>query len=104
MKKEEFCKCAKTMLNYSSWERRLYECGMNLEGTPANDLADIIHTLMCDGNPDWAYDSKLGFDWIIEWCFGETCYAKRHGIEFIIDSAGALYEFIVFMNEHGWED
>ena len=104
MNKSEFVKCAKALLEYSSWERKLYECGMDLESTPANNMADLLHQLMCDGNPDWAYDTKLEFDWIIEWCFGEVTYAKRHGVEFILDTASALYEFIVYMNEHGWED
>ena len=104
MTKENFCKCAAVMLNYSSWERKLYECGMNLEGTPANDMADLLHTLMCEGNPDWAYDTKLGFDWIIEWCFGECTGDRRYGKDFDLSDAGALYDFIVFMNEHGWED
>ena len=68
MNKSEFVKCAKALLEYSSWERKLYECGMDLESTPANKMADLLHQLMCDGNPDWAYDTKLEFDWIIEWC------------------------------------
>ena len=104
VRKENFIKCAQALADYSSWERKLYECGMDLTGTPANEVADLLHQLMCDGNPDWASDTKLGFDWIIEWCFGEATYAKRHGIEFIMDKPGALYEFIVYMNEHGWED
>ena len=104
MIRENFVKCANVLRDYSSWERKLYECGMNLEETPANDMADLLHRLMCDGNPDWAYDTKLEFDWIIEWCFSGFVDAERHGHYFNLYDAGALYDFIVFMNEHGWED
>lgn len=104
MLKENFCKCAQILADYSSWERKLYECGMDLANTPANEMADAMYYMMCDGNSEWDYDTKLGFSWIIEWCFGEACYTKRHGVEFHLDDPGALYDFLVFMNEHGWED
>ena len=104
MTKEQFCICAKTLQEYSLWERKLYECGMDLTGTPASDLAENIHAAMVEFNPDWAYDAKLEFDWIIEWCFGEIQGTRRHGKDFILDSPAALYDFLVFMNEHGWED
>lgn len=104
MTKEQFCICAKTLQEYSSWERKLYECGMDLTGTPASDLAENIHAAMVEFNPDWSYDTKYGFDWIIEWCFSEVCGAERHGEQFNLRDAGALYDFLVFMNEHGWED
>ena len=79
MTKEIFCNCAKVLQDYSLWERKLYECGMDLTGTPASDLAENIHAAMCEFDPDWAYDTKLGFDWIIEWSFGDARYEKRHG-------------------------
>ena len=104
MTKEIFCNCAKVLQDYSLWERKLYECGMDLSNTPANELAEAVMYMMCDGDPDWAYDTERGFNWLIEWCFGETTYAKRHGREFDLISAGALYDFLVFMNEHRWED
>ena len=104
MTKENFIKCAKVLQDYSLWERKLYECGMNLDGTPASEMAEALQYLMCDGNPDWDYDEKLGFSWIIEWCFGEAQWTRRHGKEFFLDSPSALYDFLVFMNEHGWED
>ena len=104
MTKEIFCKCGEVLQDYSSWERKLYECGMDLAHTPANDLAEAVMYMMCDGDPEWAYDTECGFNWLIEWCFGETVYAKRHGVEFDLTDAGALYDFLVFMNEHGWED
>ena len=32
MTKEQFCVCANTLRDYASWERKLYECGMDLTG------------------------------------------------------------------------
>lgn len=104
MTRENFVKCAHALASYSTWERKLYECGMNLTDTPANSIVDLLHHLMCDDNPDWAYDTKAEFDWIIEWCFGEAVFAFRYGKYFDLGDPGALYDFIVFMNEHGWED
>ena len=104
MTREKFCELAYILADYSSWERKLYECGMNLDDTPANAMANAIYALMCDGNPDWDYDIKLGFSWIIEWCFGEARSTERHSKEWDLTSASALYDFLVFMNEHGWED
>jgi hypothetical protein len=104
MTKGQFCICASTLRDYASWERKLYECGMDLTGTPAAHLAENIHAAMCEFDPEWSYDTKLGIDWIIEWSFGEARYEKRHGREFVLDNASALYDFLVFMNEHGWED
>lgn len=104
MTKGQFCVCANTLRDYAIWERKLYECGMDLTDTPAAHLAENIQAAMCEFDPEWSYDTKLGFDWIIEWSFGEVHYEKRHGREFVLDSASALYDFLVFMNEHGWED
>lgn len=104
MTKEQFCVCANTLRDYASWERKLYECGMDLTDTPAAHLAENIQAAMCDFNPDWSYDTKYEFDWIIEWCFSEACGADRHGRQFDLRDAGALYDFLMFMNEHGWED
>lgn len=104
MTKGQFCVCANTLRDYALWERKLYECGMDLTGTPAARLAENIQAAMCDFDYEWAYDTKKEFDWIIEWCFGEVFCEERHGREFVLDSAGALYDFLVFMNEHGWED
>lgn len=61
---------------------------------------------MCDFDLEWAYDKKLDFNWIVEWSCGESdCYVqRRHGRVFELDSASALYDFLVFMNEKGWED
>ena len=104
MTKGQFCVCANTLRDYALWERKLYECGMDLTGTPAAMLAEKIQEAMCGFDLNWSYDTKKEFDWIIEWCFGEDLTEKRHGCEFVLDSALALYDFLVFMNEHGWED
>ena len=104
MNKERFCKCLEAMSKYSVWERDLYKCGFDLAYTPVTDVLDSLLLCMSDFNYEWAYDTREGLNWIIEWSFGETRYARRHGIEFILDTPSALYEFIVFMNEHGWDE
>ena len=107
MTRKNFCVFANTLRDYSSWERKLYECGIDLEGTPVAHMAENMWSVMCDFDPSFSYDEKLGFDWIIEWAYSPdspNLIQKRHGIIFDFSSAGALYDFLVFMNEHGWED
>lgn len=106
MRKGEFCQCLEALRSFGDWERKMYDCGMNIEGTPVASLAEHLHAVMCNFNFDWAYDTKLGFDWIIEWTCNESPYLVqyRHGREWHLDNAGLLYDFLVFMNEHGWED
>lgn len=106
MTKEQFCKCLEALRKYSAWEKDLYRCGFDLAYTPVTEVLEALTLCMCDFNIDWAYDDKEGFNWIVEWSFGESPYfiQKRHGVEFDLTEAGALYDFLVFMNEHGWED
>ena len=106
MKKQNFCVFANTLRDYGSWERKLYECGIDLEGTPVAHMAENMWSAMCGFDPSFSYDEKLGFDWIIEWTCNESPYLvqHRHGHEWHLDNAGLLYDFLVFMNEHGWED
>ena len=106
MTKEQFCKCLEAMRKYSAWEKDLYRCGFDLAYTPITEVLEALTLCMCDFNIDWAYDDKEGLNWIVEWSFGESPYfiQKRHGVEFDLTEAGALYDFLVFMNEHGWED
>lgn len=107
MTKRQFCACASTLRDYALWERKLYECGIDLMFTPASLLADSFVAAMRDFNPDWAYDEKLGFDWIIEWTHtpdSPNFIQTRHDRDWYLEDAGALYDFLVFMNEHGWED
>ena len=106
MRKQNFCVFANTLRDYGSWERKLYECGIDLEGRPVAHMAENMWAAMCEFDPSFSYDEKLGFDWIIEWTCNETPYVSihRHGREFDLTSASALYDFLVFMNEHGWED
>ena len=103
MTRGQFCVCANTLRDYAIWERKLYECGMDLADTPAAHMAENLQAVMCDFDSDWSYDTKKGFDWIVEWCFGEIFFEERHGREFVLKDAGALYDFLMFMNEHGWE-
>ena len=107
MKKIRFCECMKTLREYAVWERKMYNCSFDMAYTPITGVLERLHEAMCDFNPDWAYDAKLEFDWIIEWVYSPDSpnfEQQRHGREFDLSSAGALYDFLVFMNEHGWED
>ena len=107
MTKEQFIKCLETMRNYSAWERKMYDCGLDLAPTPITEILDVLALCMCDFDGEWAYDDKEGLNWIVEWSFhedGPCFHQKRHGCEFELTDAGALYDFLVFMNEHGWED
>ena len=105
MKKSEFIKCLEAMRAYSLWERKVYDCGFDLAHTPITGVLEALALCMCDFDSEWAYDDKVGLNWIIEWCFHEDgiyFFQTRHGIEFDLTDAGALYDFLVFMNEHGW--
>lgn len=106
MKRSEFIAIAETLRNYGDWEKKLYALGIDLTGTPAMSLAESLECLMRNGDVKWSYDEKLEFDWVIEWCYvPDSPYFKqtRHGRTWWLDDAGALYDFLVFMNEHGWE-
>ena len=107
MKKFEFCKCLRAMRNYSAWERKMYDCGFDLAYTPITEVLDILELCMCDFDEEWAYDDKEDLNWIVEWCFNEdglNFTQTRHGRTFDLNDAGALYDFLVFMNENGWEE
>lgn len=106
MKKTHFCQCLEALRNYAAWERKLYECGFDLACTPVTDVLDALALCMCNFNGDWAYDKKLELNWIVEWTFGESpdLIQTRHGRTWDLTNAGILYDFLEFMNEHGWED
>ena len=107
MKKSEFCKCIKALRNYAEWERKMYECGFDLASTPVTGILDALALCMGDFNPDYDYDAKLGLSWIIEWTYtpdSPEFMQTRHGRTWQLEDAGILYDFLVFMNEHGWED
>lgn len=106
MDKANFCACADTLRKYTKWENTMYDNGFDFALTPAGDLAEKLHAAMCGFDLDWSYDKKLGFDWVIEWCFNKEPYRVqfRHGREWHLDDAGILYDFLVFMNDLGWED
>lgn len=104
--KAQFCESAEVMRSYAIWERAMYNWGIDFTNTPVEKLAEHCHVMMCDFDRDWSYDAKLELDWILEWTFGESpnFIQTRHGREFDLTEAGALYDFLVFMNEKGWED
>ena len=107
MKKTRFCECMNSLREYAAWERKLYECGFDLAYTPIIGVLDKLYEAMCDFNTNWDYDKKLGLSWIIEWAYtpdSPNFTQRRHGKDFDLTDAGALYDFLVFMNEHGWED
>ena len=106
MTRKNFIKCAEYLREYATWERNLYACDIDLAPTPVNNVVGALQMAMCDFNDAWSYDSKLEFDWIVEWTYDENPHFHqiRHGVNFDIHDAGALYDFLVFMNEYGWED
>lgn len=107
MRKGEFCNCLDTLRQYAEWERKMYECGLDFTDTPVGMLAENLTASMCDFNPNWSYDEKLGIDWIIEWSYtadSPNFEQTRHGRTWRLDDAGILYDFLEFMNEYGWED
>lgn len=106
MNKVDFCNCLETLRKYSFWENALYSNGIDLGATPVADLAAKLQEAMCGFNLEWSYDKKLGFDWIVEWTFNAAAYINqtRHGRNWFLEEPGTLYDFLVFMNEHGWED
>ena len=106
MKRFYFCECINSLREYAAWERKLYECGFDLAHTPAINVLDSLHKVMCDFDTEWDYDEKLGLSWIIEWCYtpdSPNFTQTRHGRTWDLTDAGVLYDFLVFMNEHGWE-
>ena len=106
MKKPEFVMCLESMRKYAKWERDLYRCGFDMACTPITNVLDALALCMCDFDGEWAYDDKEGFNWIVEWTFDESpnLQQTRHGRTWDLTEAGTLYEFLVFMNEHGWYD
>lgn len=107
MKKGQFCKCLEAMRKYGDWERKLYACEIDLAPTPITGVLDVLARCMCDFDSEWAYDEKLGLDWIIEWTFtpdSPNFVQTRHGRTWHLEDAGILYDFLEFMNEYGWED
>ena len=105
MKRKDFIECAKALREYAIWEHNLYNCDIDLGPTPVNNVVGNLQMAMCDFNDSWSYDKKLDLDWIVEWGFDESphFFQTRHGVKFDLREAGALYDFLVFMNEHGWE-
>jgi hypothetical protein len=97
----------KALRNFAEWERKMYDCGFDLASTPITGVLDALALCMGDFNPDYDYDTKLGFSWIIEWTYTpDSPYFEqtRHGRTWQLEDASTLYDFLVFMNEHGWED
>lgn len=107
MKKGQFCDCMAVLRSFADWDRGLYALGVDIDESPVGGMADCIINLMRDYDLDWSYDKKLGIDWIIEWAYTSDSpdfEQTRHGRTWQLDEAGILYDFLVFMNEHGWED
>ena len=106
MDKTDFCSCLEAIRKYSAWEMAMYNNGIDFSYTPVNDLAEKLQLAMCGFNTEWSFDKKLEFDWIIEWAFNPDEHASetRHGREWLLSDAGALYDFLIFMNANGWED
>ena len=84
----------------------MYKNGIDFGLTPVGDVTGKLQEAMCGFDSEWSYDSKLGFDWIIEWVYNleNVQYHTRHNKDWVLTEAGSLYDFLVFMNEHGWDD
>jgi hypothetical protein len=106
MDKINFCACLETLRKYSAWENTMYNNGIDFSNTPISDLTEKLQLAMCGFDLEWSYDKKLEFDWIIEWTFNNEFFRHqtRHGKDWTLDDVGALFDFLVFMNEYGWED
>ena len=106
MGKESWCKCAEALRKYSNWERGMYNWGIDFAHTPVNGLADTLYNTLCGFNDEWDYDPVEGISWIIEWCFEESplLHFTRCGREWHLTTPENLYDFLVFMNQEGWED
>jgi hypothetical protein len=106
MNKTNFCACLEVLRKYSAWESAMYNNGLDFSNTPINDLTEKLQLAMCGFDLEWSYDKKLEFDWVIEWSFNPDFYKgqERHGRKWTFEDAGSLYDFLVFMNEYGWED
>lgn len=107
MKRNEFIACMRVLREYAMWDRQLYALGIDLTESPASKVVEYLERMMRNYNDDWSYDEKLGIDWIIEWAYtpdSPNFTQTRHGRTFDLEDASALYDFLVFMNEHGWED
>ncbi len=107
MKKADFCACLGALRQYSQWEQKMYGLDIDLVNTPIGLVVEHLIGAMREFNMDWSYDTKLGFDWIIEWACspdGPDYIQTRHGRTWDLRTASVLYDFLVFMNEHGWED
>ena len=107
MNKTHFCKCMESLREYAAWERKMYECNFDMAYTPITGVLERLHEAMCDHNVEWDYDTKLGLSWIIEWTYtpdSPNFIQTRHGRTWDLTEAGVLYDFLVFMNEYGWED
>ena len=106
MKRNEFIATAEVLREFADWDRQLYALGIDLTESPASKLAEYLERIMRGYESDWSYDEKLGIDWIIEWTYtpdSPNFAQTRHGRTWHLEDAGALYDFLVFMNEHGWE-
>ena len=107
MNKDNFCDCMQVLREFADWDRQLYALGIDLTESPASKVAEYLERIMRGYNDDWSYDEKLGIDWIIEWVYTPDSpnFAQiRHGCTWYLEDASALYNFLVFMNEYGWED
>lgn len=107
--KEFWCKALETLRKYTNWEMGMYNWGIDFTNTPVAALAEELTFLMNGGDLEFSYDSKMEFDWIIEYTTNvefERIYKEyaRYGKIWDLSVPENLYDFIVFMNEHGWED
>ena len=107
-RKHMFYSAIQVLREYTNWEINLYRCGVDIEHTAANHLADEMLKILVDYNYEWDYDPIEDFGWIIEYCSNcdfDSIYNnyQRAGRTWNLADAMTLYDFLVYMNEHNWE-
>lgn len=106
MTKELFVKCVESMRKYYNWECELESMGINLEGSPASDLANSMLFALLNGDWTWDDDPVPDWGWVGMWCGApaDQCCFKRKGEWIYLPDAGALYDFVTQMRELGWPE
>lgn len=110
MTKELFCRDLATLRDYGHWTIQLTQFGVELDfDTPLAEMVDRYIEFLTDGNRDWDYDTEKEISWIIEFIYDlefeyEYKNYERGGRTWDLSKPCQFYDFLVYMNEHNWED
>lgn len=109
MKKLIFVETIDQVREFCQWIDRVEKAGLDLNNKYLDQVTQVLQFLLKDGRPNWDYDEKEGFNWILEYIsdldFTET-YKDYHraGIVWHLTTASNLYDFLLYMNETGWKE